>query len=467
VDFIGLTAIELVALVHAGEALPSEIVAEHLRQVEAAEPVIHAFLSVRAEEAMAEARTLDQGRDLRQLPLAGVPVGIKDSVAVAGQPIRLGSLATSDQPSMVDDEIVKRLRAAGCVVIGKTRQPELAYIHATESHFGVTRNPWNLERSPGGSSGGSSAAVASAELPIAQASDGGGSIRIPAAYCGLFGIKPGPGLVPVPGGHAEHWFGLSEWGPLATTVADGALVLDVMAATSRFRDPEPPSRRLRIAASTRSAAIGGRVDRQLRRVVDATADVLRQAGHLVTIADPPYGTRLAVGYLHRFMVGMADEVDEFNMTFSSLEPRTQRLVRIGRYLRKHHPVPPRGLESWRDRFTAWFDDYDALITPTTAQPAAPAAGWLEVPWARFLVMGAQQAPMTQAWNMAGFPAANVPGGLTTDGFPLGVQVVAPRGGEQMVLSIAAQLEQLQPWPRHAPMAERIAAAVSSPDRPGQ
>ena len=458
-DFIGLTAIELAALVHEGKALPSEIVAEHLRQVEAAEPVIHAFLTVRADLAMAEARALDQRRDLQQLPLAGVPVGIKDSVAVAGEPIRLGSRATSDQPSLVDDEIVKRLRDAGCVVLGKTRQPELAYIHATESYFGVTRNPWNLERSPGGSSGGSSAAVASAELPIAQASDGGGSIRIPAAYCGLFGIKPGPGLVPVPGGHQKHWFGLSEWGPLATTVDDGALVLDVMAGTSRLRDPQRPSRRLRIAASTRSAAIGGHVDKELRHAVEATADTLRQAGHLVTIADPPYGAHLALGYLHRFIVGMADEVDEFNMKFGSLEPRTQRLVRIGRYLRMHHPVPPQGLNLWRDRFTAWFDDYDALVTPTTAQPTAPAAGWLDVPWARFLVMGARQAPMTQAWNMAGFPAASVPGGLSSDGFPLGIQVVAPRGGEQLVLSISAQLEHLQPWPRHAPIAERFAASI--------
>ncbi|HEV1997441.1 MAG TPA: amidase [Candidatus Dormibacteraeota bacterium] len=460
-DFIGLTAIELAALVHEGKAKPSEIVAEHLRQVEAAEPVIHAFLTVRTENAMEEARSLDLRPDLKQLPLAGVPVGIKDSVAVAGEPIRLGSLATTDQPAAADDEIVKRLRAAGCVVIGKTRQPELAYIHATESNFGVTRNPWNLERSPGGSSGGSSAAVASAELPIAQASDGGGSIRIPAAYCGLFGIKPGPGLVPIPGGHDEHWFGLSQWGPLATTVADGALVLDVMAATSRFRDPRPPSKRLRIAVSTKSTTVGGRVDRDLRRAVEETADALRQAGHLITIADPPYSPRLSLAYAHRFIVGMADEVDEFKMQFSSLEPRTQRLVRIGRYLRTHHPVPPNGADLWRDRFTAWFSDYDALITPTTAQASAPAAGWLEVSWTKFLFMGSQQAPMTNPWNVAGFPAASVPGGLTADGFPLGVQVVAPRGGEALVLSIAAQMEQLRPWPRHAPMADLIAVSLAT------
>jgi amidase len=458
-EYIGLGAIELAALVHEGKAKPSEIVAEHLRQVEAAEPVIHAFLSVRAERALEEARALDERKDLKSLPLAGVPVGIKDSVAVAGEATRLGSLATADRPAPADDEIVTRLRRAGCVVVGKTRQPELAYIHATESYFGVTRNPWDLECSPGGSSGGSSAAVAAAELPIAQASDGGGSIRIPAAYCGLFGIKPGPGLVPVPGAHPTHWFGLSEWGPLATTVADGALMLDVMAGTQRLRDPAPPGKRLRIAVSTKSAAAGGRVDGELKRAVHDTADALRKAGHLITIADPPYSPRLALAYAHRFIVGIADEVDEFEMKFSSLEPRTQRFVRIGRYLRKHHPVPTGGTDIWRDRFTAWFSDYDALVTPTTARPTAPAAGWLDVPWARFLFTGSQQAPMTQAWNVAGFPAANVPGGLTAGGFPLGVQVVAPRGGEALILALAAQLEQLRPWPRHAPMAERIAATI--------
>ncbi|HEY8740505.1 MAG TPA: amidase, partial [Candidatus Dormibacteraeota bacterium] len=371
---------------------------------------------------------------------------------------RLGSLASDDQPAAADDELVTRLRKAGCIVMGKTRQPELAYIHATESYFGVTRNPWNLERSPGGSSGGSSAAVASAELPIAQASDGGGSIRIPAAYCGLFGIKPGPGLVPVPGGLKDHWYGLSQWGPLATTVADAALMLDVLAGTSRFRDPRPPTRRLRIAVSTRTPAAGTRVERDLRRATEATADALRAAGHLITIADPPYSQRLSVAYMHRFVSGIAEEVEQNNMKFSSLEPRTQRLVRLGRYFLKHHPVPDDGADVFRDRFTAWFADHDALVTPTTARVFAPAAGWLEINWLKFFLMGSQQAPMTQAWNLANFPAASVPGGLTSDGFPLGVQVVAPRGGEELVLSLAAQLEQLRPWPRHAPMAETVAAA---------
>jgi amidase len=458
-DYVGLTAIELAALVQEGQAKSSEVVAEHLRQIEAAEPVIHAFLSVRGEKAMDDARQLDGGKNLKDMPLAGVPVGIKDSVDVEGEPTRLGSLATADRPAAADDELVSRLKKAGGIVMGKTRQPELAYIHATESYFGVTRNPWNLDRSPGGSSGGSAAAVASAELPIAQASDGGGSIRIPAAYCGLFGIKPGPGVVPIPGGMKEHWYGLSQWGPLATTVADAALTLDVLAGTTRFRDPRPPPGRLRIAVSTQTPTPLARADVELRRAVDDTADALRGAGHQVTIADPPYGQRLALAYIHRFVSGLAGEVDQYDMKFDRLEPRTQRLVRIGRYFLKHRPVPPDGLEPWRARFTAWFDEYDVLITPTTAMPFAAAAGWLDINWVRLLEMGAQQAPMTQAWNLAGFPAASIPGGLTADGFPLGVQVVAPRGAEDLVLSVCAQLEQLRPWPRHAPMAERIAAGA--------
>ena len=460
-DFIGLTAIELAALVHQGQARPSEIVAEHLRQIEGAEPVIHAFLAVRAEKAMAEARALDTSKRLRDLPLAGVPVGIKDSVDVAGEPTRLGSLATRDTPAAADDELVKRLREAGAVVVGKTRQPELAYIHATESNFGVTRNPWNLERSPGGSSGGSAAAVASGEVPIAQASDGGGSIRIPAAYCGLFGIKPGPGVVPVAGGEEEHWHGLSQWGPLATTVADAALVLDVLAGSTRFRGPQPPAGRLRIAVSTSTPAVGVRVDRELRRVTDETADALRGAGHLVTIADPPYSPRISMAYMHRFVSGISQEVDDLGMDFNLLEPRSQRLVRLGRYFRKHRPVPEAesARNHWRDRFTAWFGDYDALVTPTTATPFTEADGWLDRNWIEFLLKGSREAPMTQAWNLAGFPSASIPSGLTADGFPLGLQVIAPRGGESLVLSIAAQLEQLRPWPRHAPMAERIAAGA--------
>src|ERR1700730_10715572 len=213
---VGMTALEIAERVRSGKLRASDVVADHLRQVERLEPQLHAMLAQRPQEATAEAAALDQRKDLKQLPLAGVPVTIKDGVDVAGMPTRHGSLATPAAPRTADDELVRRLKAAGCIVIGKTNQPEMAIWHFTQSRLGITRNPWNLDRTPGGSSGGAGASVASAMVPIAQASDGGGSIRLPAAFCGLFGIKPGPGVVPVAGGHGEHWFGMTQWGPLAT-----------------------------------------------------------------------------------------------------------------------------------------------------------------------------------------------------------------------------------------------------------
>jgi amidase len=287
-------------------------------------------------------------------------------------------------------------------------------------------------------------------LPVAQASDGGGSIRIPAAWCGLFGIKPGPGIVPLAGGLTEHWFGMSQWGPLATTVADGALLLDVLAGVDRYRDVRPPSRSLRIAVSTRAPAAGVRTDRQVRAAAEAAGETLRRAGHTITLTDPPAPVGLAMAFLHRFFAGIAFEVDDLKLPIEKLEPRTQRMVRIGRWLLRRRPVG--SADVWRERFTAWFGDYDALITPTTARPGVPADGWMDKSLPATLQNGTNYTAFTQPWNVASFPAASVPAGLTEDGFPIGAQLVAPRGGEALVLSIAAQLEEIAPWPRHAPLA---------------
>jgi amidase len=451
-DFVGRPATELAAMVQRKQAKPSEIVAEHLAHVEAMEPRLHAFLSLRGERALAEARELEKRKDLPALPLAGVPIAMKDSVAVAGEPMRLGSLATSPEPDAEDDELTRRVRAAGAVVIGKTRQPELAIWHFTDSNFGTTRNPWDLERAPGGSSGGAAAAVASAMLPFAQASDGGGSIRIPASWSGLFGIKPGTGVVPVPGGLREHWHGMSQWGPLATTVADGALLLDVLAGSDRFRDPRPPSRGLRVALSTRAPAPGVRTDREVRRATEAVGDALRDAGHTITLTDPPAPVSLGLAFLHRFFSGVALEADELGLDLDQLEPRNARMVRIGRQVARRNPVTERSTQAWRDRFTAWFSDYDVLVTPTTARTAVVAGGWLEKGLAQTLNSGTNFTAFTQPWNLVSFPAASVPAGLTAGGLPIGAQIVAPQGGEALVLSLAAQVEALLPWPRHAPVA---------------
>jgi amidase len=450
---VGLSGVEIAELVRSGRAKPTEVVADHLRQVDRLEPRVNALLSQRPEKAMAEAAALEGRQDLDKLPLAGVPVTIKDSVDVAGEPMRLGSLALPDTPREKDDELVRRLREAGCVVIGKTNQPELAIWHFTESNLGITHNPWNLDRAPGGSSGGAAASVAAAMAPIAQGSDGGGSIRLPAAFCGLFGLKPGPGIVPIAGGADEHWFGMSQWGPLATTVADAALVFDILAGTNTYRDVSKPEGRLRLALSVKPPTTGVRVNREVRLAVEASADALRSAGHTVTVTDPPYSPEFPLYFLHRFFAGIALEADELDLPMAKLEPRTQRMVRIGRYLNRYRPVPHDGTRRLYQRFEAWFQDYDVLLTPSTAQPSVPAGGWSGKSYITTLLTATSQVPFTQAANMLNLPAASIPAGLTFDGFPIGMQMVAARGGEALILSLAKQLEELRPWPRHAPMAE--------------
>ncbi|HXA41690.1 MAG TPA: amidase family protein [Candidatus Solibacter sp.] len=449
---VGRTAIEIAEMVRTGQVRATEVVADHLRQIQMLEPSIHAMLAQRPEKALAEAAELEHREDLASLPLAGVPVTIKDSVDVAGEPTRMGSLAMPDTPREADDELVRRLRQAGCIVVGKTNQPELAIWHFTESNLGTTRNPWNPDRSPGGSTGGGAAGVAAAMTPVAQGSDGGGSIRLPSAFCGLFGIKPGPDVVPVAGGAQEHWFGLSQWGPLATTVADAALMLDVLAGTKKYRDVQPPAGRLRLALSVNPPAAGVRVNREVRLAVEAAADALREAGHTVTVVNPPYSPAYVLHFVHRWLAGIALEADELGLDLAKLEPRTQRMVRIGRYLNRYRPVPRDGMGKIYERFEAWFEDFDVLLTPTTAQPSVPASGWLGKSYVATMLKGTNQVPFTPGANMLNLPAASIPVGLTADGFPIGMQMISPRGGEALILSLARQLEELRPWPRHAPMA---------------
>jgi amidase len=234
-----------------------------------------------------------------------------------------------------------------------------------------------------------------------------------------------------------------------------------MSGSRQPADLHPPERSLRVALSTRAPAVGVRADRELRLAVEATADALRGAGHVVIVTDPPYPVSLTFAFIHRFFAGIARECDELGYPVERLEKRTQTLVRIGRYLNRRRQVPAAGADAWTERFTTWFRDFDVLLTPTTARPSIPAGGWLGKGWIRTLNAGTQQVPFTQAWNVAGFPAASVPAGIGTDGVPLGAQLVAPRGGEPLLLSVAAQLEELRPWPRHAPLAG-VATPVAVP-----
>jgi amidase len=431
-------------LVRERQVGPVELVQAHLDRVAEREPGIRAFQVVRHEQALAEAAALAERPDLAELPLAGVPVAIKDNVAVAGEPTRLGSAATSDIPAAADDELVRRLRAAGCVVIGKTQLPELAIWPFTEpAAFAATRNPWNSGRTPGGSTGGGAAAVAAGMAALALGSDGGGSIRIPAACCGLFGIKPTPGAVPVAGGKPEHWLGLTAFGPIARTVADAAAMLDALAGTADHRDPRTPDRPLRIAFSA-SHPLRAKASPQAKAALAEAAGVLRDAGHSLTEASPAYPATLGLRFNALWLAGIAD--DAADLEFGSLEPRTRKMARLGNRLAGR--VRPTSASRFARRAATWFGGYDVLMTPTLTRGAVPVGSWEGKGWAATM-LGVGNWVYTPAWNVAGLPAASVPFGQDDDGMPLAVQLVGPAGSEGTLLSVAAQLEQSHPWPRLA------------------
>lgn len=444
----GETACALAALVRTREATPADIVRSHLGRIAEIDPTIGAFQLVRGEKAVVEAEALATREDLDRLPLAGVPIAIKDNVPVAGEPMRVGSLATPDTPGVADHEAVRRLRSAGAIVVGLTRVPELCVWGTTDSAFGVTRNPWNRERTAGGSSGGSAAALAAAMVPLALGADGLGSIRIPAASCGILGLKPGPGIVPAQLG-VSSWYGLAENGPMATTVADAALMLSVLADRQDLADANPPSHALRIAFSTRSPLAGVHVDRELRNAVIESAKLLAAAGHLVEEADPPAPTLRSVAAILGHWFGGASQEAEV-LESGRLEPRTRTHVRLGWVARRFGLVRATDRDAWRAINDQFFRRFELLLTPVLASAPISCNRWSERGWIANMYANLRFAPFAGAWNFAGFPAASVPAGVHSDGTPLSVQIVASLEREKLILSLARQLEILRPWPRHAP-----------------
>lgn len=446
-----LSALEIASDVRSGRLDPVDVTTAALARIEAMDASLGAFTQRRDAAAIEEARALAARDDLQSLPLAGVPVAIKDIVDVAGMATRHGTAATPDEPARADSDITRRLRDAGAVIIGKTRLPELAIWPFSDDADGVANNPWDQSRSSGGSSGGSATAVAAGMAPLALGSDGGGSVRIPSAACGLFGIKPGRGVTPVLELTGEvHWFGMSHFGPMATTVADAALMLDVMAGTDRFRDPRSPDRTLRVAVSVRPASPLGTVDREWREAVIETARVLHRAGHQLVGASPPYTFDDVRAFSSRWLKGPGRDVEQLGLERSRLEPRTQVHLRVAERSGGLLPIEAEQVRSWRERAKRFFDGFDVLLTPTLAAFPASSVKWRERPWVANLATALPQAEFTGMWNLADFPAASVPAGLSSDGLPLAVQIVAPDGNEELVLSLAAQLEELAPWVRHPP-----------------
>jgi amidase len=437
-----MRAIDIARAVRERRVTPQEVIRAHLDRIAAADPLIRAFQAVRADGALADAEALGRRDDLASLSLAGVPVAVKDNIDVAGLPTRHGSAATAAVPAGQDDELVRRLRQAGCIPIGKTQMPELAIWPFTEpAAFPATRNPWDLSRTPGGSTGGGAAAVAAGMAALAIGSDGGGSIRIPAACCGIVGVKPGPGLVPLAGGPSQHWHGLTAFGPLARCAADAGAALSVMSGQNGLdlsTAAEPPWRPLRIAVSARHPSLGARVAPAVRASLEQAAELLRAAGHTVTWARPPYPATLGLRFSSRWLAGIAE--DARDLRADALEARTQAMVRRGQRAAKR--VRPASDDPFAARAAEWLGHYDALLTPTLARPAVPLGTWAGQGWVRAM-LGVGNWLYTTPWNLAGLPAASVPFG-SDQGLPLGLQIVAPAGGEPAVLALAAQLEQLRP-----------------------
>jgi amidase len=450
-------------MVRAGEVSPTELVRLCLDRIQRLDPQLNAFRLVFAERALLEAEQAEaRVKAGEERPLLGVPVAIKDEVDVMGEVNTHGTDAFTE-PAAADSEMVRRLREAGAIIVGLTLLPEMAICGFTESAtYGVTRNPWNLQRTPGGSSGGSGVAVAAGMVPIASAGEGAGSIRIPAASCGLFGLKPSRGRVSM-APQTEGWRGLAVEGCLSRSVLDTALWLDVVSGGSREDEaPPPPDRpfveaaktppgKLRIAYSTLAprALMPPTVSAEAKQAVADAAELLRGLGHEVAPRDPDWGN-IGDTISARFLKGVAETVEGVPHP-ERLESRTRGFGRLGKLLPEwlYEKIMERRPAEIA-RVNAIFDDHDVLVMPVMGGTALPVRRW-EGKGALQTVMGMSRFyPYCVPWNHLGNPAMAVPAGFSPEGMPLSIQVIGRRGDESTLLSLAAQIEAERPWADRRP-----------------
>jgi amidase len=433
-DLTALTAAEIVSRVHDGRSCAVDVARAHLARIAEHDPEIGAFQEHDPERVLAEAGGVDSRADRFALPLAGVPVVVPDDVDVAGYPSRHGSAATSAEPARRDDELVKRLRGAGAVVVGKARMPELAVWGFAQ---GVTRNPLDPTLDPGGS--GAAAAVAARMAVLAIATDGGGAIRNPAASCGLVGLKPGPHVVPLPRGSDEYWCGLGATGPIARTAEDAALLLGVLSGSMVDLDVPGPQR---VALSLRPPSPVGRLHADHRAAAIGAAARLRagSGGAIVIFADPPYPRGLAAQWIRRWQAGVARDAEALGLDMSAAERRTAAVVRKGRRVLRFTPPGPAAADQWRERVLAWMDEggYDVLLGPATLRSPVRAGAMVGQGYRSSLLTTAARLSCTPAWNLAGLPAVVAP--VLIGGRPVGVQLVGRPGAEATLLAAAARLE---------------------------
>jgi amidase len=450
-----LDATALAGAVRSGEITPAELVEDAFRRLEAVEPRLNAFVTLAHEEALAEARgPLPDG------PFRGVPIAIKDLTETAGLRTTYSCGAFAHNVPAHDAAVVRRLRAAGFVVIGKTNTPEFGTTAVTESALnGDCRNPWDLSRTPGGSSGGAAAHVAAGVLPLAHGSDGGGSLRIPASCCGLVGLKPSRGRVSsAPQGDGALPLGQS--GALAWTVRDAAAFLDAVAGyepgdTFRAAPPARPFAEeargepggLRIAVTV-EPPIPCEVERPCAAAAREAADLLAGLGHELVEATPPWsdeGLLDRFGFLWRMapaLYGVAlEQLEPLNRVLAEAAARTTALEYLGAIL---------GLQRYARRVVAFWEGVDVVLTPTLAKLPVP-VGWVtgpDDPWEQYR-RAAEFTPFTALANVTGQPAASVPFAVE-DGLPVGVHLIGRVGEEATLVALAAQLEAARPWSNRRP-----------------
>jgi amidase len=445
-------------MVRAGEVSPRELVELYLERIERLDPRLNAFRKVLGDRALADAERAERRRAAGEgAPLLGIPIAIKDNVAIAGEVTTYGTGAYG-LPASEDSVLVRRLREAGAIPIGITNMPELAIYGFTESKtWGVTRNPWDLSRTPGGSSGGAGAATAAGLCAAAHATDGAGSIRFPAANCGLLGLKPQRGRVPL---GKESWHGLSVSGCVTRSVLDTALYLDAVAEPGHGDPDAPPSWKRPLVETARAkpgplricwsikTGVPVRLDREVRRGLDETLELLRSLGHRVERRDPEYGFVFADFY-PRYTNGAAVEAARLSHP-ERLESRSKGFARMGRLVGRRVQGALEREARHAARINRIFEHCDVLLTPTTARPPAEVGRWegkgaMRTNWGMVLTY-----PYAAIWNYTGQPAAAVPAGFTADGLPLSVQLIGRPGDEPTLVSLAAQIEAERPWTERRP-----------------
>ncbi|TML73255.1 MAG: amidase [Actinobacteria bacterium] len=453
-DLAFVPAVEQARLVREGEVSSLELVELYLERIARLDPELNSFVTVCAEEALARAREIDAGNGAGAF--RGVPIGVKDLAATAGIRTTYSSRAFATNVPDFDTAVVRRLRDAGFVILGKTNTPEFGTTAFTESELnGATRNPWDPSRTPGGSSGGAAAALAAGLLPIAHGTDGGGSIRIPASCCGLFGLKPSRGRVSTaPFTSLE---GLSTAGPIARTVADAAAFLDVIAGYEPG-DPwwtPPPVRpfaeepgaepgRLRIAVTT-TPPVETCVDSACASAATNAGVLLEELGHEVFERTPPWSepdvfeTFVTIWQVTPTLFPVHDPslLTPLNRGLAESAAATSAVAYAQAAVR---------MQLLARRCVAFWQEVDVVLTPALALPPVP-IGWQEEAEGAIgqLMRSVAFTPFTAIANVTGLPAISLPLGRTGDGLPVGVQALGPPVGEALLLRLATQIEEAQPW----------------------